>query len=651
MRFAKLALPALAGLATGLCTPGLAAQTVLNVDQYLGMDDGEITPDGKYGVVRMNGFEGQMRVYDMADGALIEEYDCANGLPFFLSGDNQDGVAVTNERAVLVGNCTVVADLTATGTPSFVLAHHDTGYWGRDVEVTPDGSMAAIRGGSTVPAQGGAPAYTGGLYLIDVATGAMLASAPGEPSSSAPLHALDTVAVSDTHAVFLSEGPGSTGNAPKTRVTVFELRPAGGGPPAIVFETVDSPTLSNRDFDGFASDIAISPDGSHVAIRAEFEVGLISLAGPGTALVWRKVPSGNPGSLGAATLDTLVITNDRVATLGRWSNGGVGAQLDLFDYAGNGQRHRFVGDPHDLTVTPTTNRLLTRTHQNVLLFDLGVNLTVPGSLKPLDEGAGNGSHTSWGAGLDSIEATDERAVALFRNQDVTLVEIFDISQDLVDPIASLQMPEPPIDLMITPDRSRVVLAGNSYVQVIDLRTNAITMGADVVFGVTQAYVPWCDGVVVNDTHALAFGYDTCFQCGWVAVVDLFSDPLSYCSAGVNSTGAAAAIFPSGSASVAANDLTLWSSELPASKVAAVIYGDGQQQTPFGLGNACVAGTTYRFPLRKVQADGTLSQVVDVTGPARLGGAITAGTSWNFQLLYRDAGNTNATDGLSVTFVP
>ena len=639
---------ALAALSLVLC-PAAAAQTVLNVDFDFGMDDGEITPDGRYGVVRMNGYEGQIRLYDMASGALLDKYDCSNNFAA-LSGDNQDGVAVTNERAFVLANCLIVLDLNAIGTPGLLLANHDVGHWGRDLALTPDGSLLAVRGGMTTLGTSGQ--LVGGLFVFDVASGALLVNSPGEPSTSAPLHALDTVAVSDEHAVFLSKGTGSSTSAPTTMVTVFELRPAGGGPPQKIFETVNSPTSAQRDFDGLASDIVMSPDGSHVAVRSEFEVGLISLAGSSASIAWRKPPSGNPGPLQAATMDTLVCTNDRVATLGRWSNGGIGFQLDVFDFAGNQQRERANGDPHDLVVTPTTNRLLVRTHQDVWLYDLGVNLTVPGSLQPLDSAAGSSSHTSWSAGLDSIEVTDRRAVALFRNQNATLVEVFDITQDKLDPLVTLQMPEPPVDLAITPDESRVVLSGTGFVQVIDLRTNATTLAADVSPGLPLIItVPWSDGIFVNDDHALAFGYDLAPHGGWVAIVDLFNQPDSYCAGGMNSVGAQADIFASGSASIAANDLTLWSAELPPNKAAAVVYGDGQQQLPFAQGNLCVGGQSFRFPLQKIGPDGVLGQTVDATGPAKLGGAISLGTTWNFQVLYRDAQDTNTTDGLAVTFVP
>ena len=62
------------------------AQFLLDVDTDLGMDDGEITPDGRYGVVKMNAYAGSMRVYDMQTGSLVEYHECA----FFSSGENRN---------------------------------------------------------------------------------------------------------------------------------------------------------------------------------------------------------------------------------------------------------------------------------------------------------------------------------------------------------------------------------------------------------------------------------------------------------------------------------------------------------------------------------------------------------------------------------
>ena len=263
-----MVLPAKGRLLSALAltlTAAAPAQTVLGIDRDLGMDDGEITPDGRYGVVRMNGYDGELRVYDMATGNLVQQHNCGTML---LQMENQDGVAVTNERAVIIGNCAVFGDLTAVGTSAFHMASHVVGVAARDLELTPDGSTAAVRGGSTE--QG----LLGGLYLFDLASAAPLAYAPGEPGpSSSSAYPLDTVAVSNSHAVFLSEGNPGVGGAPTTRVTVFELHPAGGGPPAVAFET----GAAVLDLAGIGRDLAISPDAAHVAVHADAEISLIDL--------------------------------------------------------------------------------------------------------------------------------------------------------------------------------------------------------------------------------------------------------------------------------------------------------------------------------------------------------------------------------------
>ena len=125
-----MVLPAKGRLLSALAltlTAAPQAQTVLGIDRDLGIDDGEITPDGRYGVVRMNGYDGELRVYDMATGNLVQQHNCGTML---LQMENQDGVAVTNERAVIIGNCAVFGDLTAVGTSAFHMASHVVGVAG-----------------------------------------------------------------------------------------------------------------------------------------------------------------------------------------------------------------------------------------------------------------------------------------------------------------------------------------------------------------------------------------------------------------------------------------------------------------------------------------------------------------------------------------
>ena len=130
------------------------------------MDDGEITPDGQYLVVRDNTFTTKAIVYSTTDGSLITEVTGAtNG---GMTGPAQDGVVVNDERAAVIGNMLVILDLQNLGTAP-LLASHDVGNSARDLEVTPDGSLLVVRGGATFGN------LVGGQYIFELATGTQVA--------------------------------------------------------------------------------------------------------------------------------------------------------------------------------------------------------------------------------------------------------------------------------------------------------------------------------------------------------------------------------------------------------------------------------------------------------------------------------------------
>ena len=81
-----------------------------------------------------------------------------------------------------------------------------------------------------------------------------------------------------------------------------------------------------------------------------------------------------------------------------------------------------------------------------------------------------------------------------------------------------------------------------------------------------------------------------------------------------------------------------------------VYASGKLQAPFGDRLTCMAGTVYKFPATS-SGTGAVQQVVDVTGPVNLGGAITAGSTWHFQAVYQDGPRRNITPGLAIDFVP
>ena len=617
-------------LLVGLLPVGVRAQTLLadHLD-LLGVDDAEITPDGRYIVARDNTIQTSTYVYDAATGAELFHHMTVAGS---VSGVCQDAVAVTDQRAAVLGSECVILDLTNLANP--VMASYDLGLWPRDLAITPDGALLAVRAGS---------APLGGLFVFDLATGAQLWQGAGQPRpwQGAPVLDVDSVAVTDEHAVFTSvEG---SGPSEQTVVTIVDLH-AAGGVPAVVFETASGTGLLGAPYD-----VAITPDGQYAAVRSEMAVGLYRLDGLNSARVWGKRLWGNPGPFGGSAMDSIEVTNERVATISRFSNGGIGAQVDVFDIAGNQKFQVIDGDPHDLAITPSGQRLVVRTHTDIYLYDLQ-NLPAGLGLSFLDREPLASTHTSYGAGMDSILATDTRAVAVARNNDTSRVRFYDIGDDEIVQTMARPMPDRPTDVQITPDESKVVVSGLTYVMIFDLVGDALLLAHDPA---AQGGYPWCDGVVANNDTAAAFGYlGPNFQ-GWISILDLFGEPLNFCSATPNSTGSAAGMYATGSASVSANDLRIVARDVPAGNAGAFVYGDTAIQTPFGSGFLCAGGQSWLFDIQMIGAEELAQKTIDNTNLPAGGAAITAGSTWYFQFLYRDVAGatTNTSDGLEVVFQP
>lgn len=624
-----------------LCVAALAgtasAQFELATQTGFGMDDAEITHDGKYAIVRENLNLTQFRVYDLATGALLGTPACQG----ILSGTSQDAIALSDTRAVLLGSCCVVLDLTALPAIS-VLASHPVGAFPRDVVVTPDGAFAAVRGGS-----GGSG---GGLFVLDLASGAIVANAAGEPTDANPgfySFDVDSVVANDDYAVFLSVVGSPT--APRARVTIFDLHPAGGGAPVVALETTTSGAA--LDLIGAPHDVALSPDGSFAAVRAESSVALFDLSGATPTMAWHHRLWEDAGPFDNNPMDSIEVSDTRIATISLWTGGPEGTQLDVFDVAGKAWHGTMAGRPHDLALTPSGERVVVRTAQGVHLFDVDA-LPLGNVLTPLDSLLAPSTHTSFAAGLDSVIATEDRAVTMSRLFDSTEVRIFDLSADTLELRALHVMPNRPVDLEVSPNGNLVGITGTDHVMVVDLRTDAVVYDDPVING--AGFFPWCDGVALDDEHLVGFGY-LASQSGWVQIVDLFAQPQAYCTAAPNSVGPGAELHVTGSASVAANDLVLWGTAMPAGSLGVFAYGDGQANLPFGNGFLCLSGVTQSFAPVQVDANGVATVAVDVNGPASSGGLISSGSTWNFQLTYRDAAGGgaqfNLTDATSVDFLP
>jgi len=601
----------------------------------LGYDDAEITPDGRYGVLRENTAQTTARVYDLKTGAKLAQVQAV--VPSW-SNVCEDAVAVTNTRGCVIGCSLLILDLTNLATAP-LLAEHPVGHQPRDLEITPDGTMVVVRGGLTDPGYG----LTGGMYIFDLATGNQLAYAPGEaPEYPSSRHSfdVDSVVVDDDHAVCTSVI--YSGSDAFTRVTIWDLHPAGGGAPQVVFETGSAGIPDQL---GGPHDLAMTPDGSHVAVRSELAVGCYALNHGASSRAFYKRLAGDPGPFGDCALDSIEVTNDRIATISRQSNPAynTGAQVDIFDLSGDRKFDRISGDPHDLTIDETGTRLVVRTHKRLFLYDLvfwplGPEVTPLHTVYPVWS-----THTSWGAGMDSVEMHGTRVVSLFRVHGNTEVYVHEVGADIFEEVSHHTMDDMPVDLAITPDGSFCAVSGLHSIDVIDLNTGAVTLEHEPV---TIGSYPWCDGVVVDDDHALAFGVH------WLSIVDLFSASTNYCSSSPNSVGAGGHIHATGSPSIAANDLGLWATGVPTGEFGMFFYGAGTDSTPYGNGWMCVGGPLFRFPPAAVGAWGVAGQPVDyATLPAA--GAITAGSTWRFQYHYRDpaggGSQFNLTEGLEILF--
>ncbi|MEM6674323.1 MAG: hypothetical protein AAF726_15870 [Planctomycetota bacterium] len=132
-------------------------------------------------------------------------------------------------------------------------------------------------------------------------------------------------------------------------------------------------------------------------------------------------------------------------------------------------------------------------------------------------------------------------------------------------------------------------------------------------------------------------------------------PQRYCISNPNSTGTAATIDVAGSQQISANDFLLQSQGLPPNSFGLFFFGDAQTQAPIvnSQGTICVAGTLFRLPAVQAALFGTAFYPVDFTDATTNAVQITAGSTWNFQMWFRDAiggqVTSNTTDGIQVEF--
>jgi len=125
----------------------------------------------------------------------------------------------------------------------------------------------------------------------------------------------------------------------------------------------------------------------------------------------------------------------------------------------------------------------------------------------------------------------------------------------------------------------------------------------------------------------------------------------------NSTGVGARLESIGGASVSADNALLFVTQLPPNKSGILYMGSVQKNGgaggALGDGLRCLAGLNRRFPVAQGGASGSFARGGLVAGSS---GLITAGTTWHFQVWYRDGAQPcgsqqNFTNALSLSFVP
>ena len=131
-----------------------------------------------------------------------------------------------------------------------------------------------------------------------------------------------------------------------------------------------------------------------------------------------------------------------------------------------------------------------------------------------------------------------------------------------------------------------------------------------------------------------------------------SPPTNYCTANPNSTGQAASISVFGSQRISDNNLTLSASSVPAGQFGIFFFSEQQDSTPLAgsSGILCVGSPLFRLPV--VQADpffGSVNYALDFTDNGTNASTISAGSTQNFQLWFRDLGTSNTTNGIAVEF--
>ena len=142
---------------------------------------------------------------------------------------------------------------------------------------------------------------------------------------------------------------------------------------------------------------------------------------------------------------------------------------------------------------------------------------------------------------------------------------------------------------------------------------------------------------------------------WTATGVALCEATNYCVSTPNTFSSGAQIQALGSTSVALNGFTLSAAGVPPGHAGRFALSKTQGLLPFGDGVLCLGSGSQRFPLIFADASGVSSYAVDFTNSTQPGALLTAGSTWNFQLIFRDPlggpFTFNTSDAMTVTFCP
>lgn len=593
----------------------------------LGVDDLVITPDGRYAIYRDMAVLTNTRVVDLETGEYVLQLtsdlgpDCGSAGDASCSAPCNDALATTNSRAISLGQQVKIIDLTAQ--PPVELASLDCGIWPRDVALSGDGSFAIIRGGRGV---------RGGTYVVDMGTGATLLFSPSQPRAVGVQLGSDLAAASDFHGVSLAWDAGNI----ETDVLIVEFDPASGGGPQVVLDTA-----MTAGFLGDPMDVAISPDGQFATVRTSEQVALFRLDGVNTALV-RTFDAFNIGLLpfGTATTDTVVSTNTLWATISVANSTTADGLLNVQNLQTGQNWFAFLdGTPRDLVLTPDNESLLVHTGEKIYRFDL-TNLPATPALS--NSNFRNFLATASGllAGIDSVEATNERAIVMAPSNGNTRVRIFDLTQGTTPNfIYGTLLDGGPLDVAIAEDSSYALAVTQESYVVVDVRTGEEQLRVQRSF--PAAGFPWSDAAAIHPKHLAAGGYIFNNGPGWMDTVDLVSRENLSCRSLPNSTGQVSDLFANGSTRVDQNDLTINVRFLPPNSAGIFFLADGTGSVQQGGGILCLGGAIVRLPLVVASPEGVVTYPLDLQGLPPAAGMITAGTTRFIQLAHRDIPSAGA----------